>query len=950
MWERTLQDLIRGLRANKKDEAKFIAQAVGEIRNEIKSKDMEIKAAAVLKLTYLQMIGYDMNWASFHVVEVMSAPRIHLKTIGYLAAAQSFQQDTDVLMLTTNLLKKDLGSRPEDVAIALNGLSHIVTPELARDLSPELIAMLNHSRPHVRKRAVLALFKLSTKYSDIIPQSMSRLREKLDDADPGVVAATINVLCELAYRSPRDYLPLAPQLFHLLTTSSNNWMLIKIIKLFGTLTPYEPRLVKKLQPPITELISTTSAISLLYECVRTCIIGGMLQGHGGNALARTCVTKLAGFLQDADQNLKYIALLAMVKIVPSHPELVAEHQDVILSSINDEDISIRVRALDLLSAMVSRHSLQPILQQLLSHLVKSESVALPSASEALSQLAPSTGAPPIRPAVLPSQSPAYRLTLAQRILSLGSQDLYDNVTDFEWYISVLVDLAYVARVNVGAEIRVQLVDITGRVRAVRRYAVQVMVKLLSDDSFLHNASDEGGCPEVLWAAAWICGEYCSELAEPHKLLSYLLQPRIVSLSSDIVAVYLHAVMKVFGSWAAELADRWDDDELTRVRGIVDDAVERLTDFVAHPDIEVQERAAELLQLFTFIRADLTAYKPCPPESLKYSEVSAVGFGEPPSSDPRFPKSLYLMKPLFVAYELNAVALTAQASVPIPEGLDLDAWIVPFSEDIVSTQEAAGDEPLEGKKSKKNKKKDAGKTKRKGKTRAKEDDGDEEDGDYEHSAPNVSAPVETAEERAERERRKAERMERLRDDPYYLVDDRPPPTRLRAPDVDAIPVVRLDDLPLLAQAATPTPSHRLPSLRSTPASTTQTFVIDRTGEMPDGAVVQQPQPQRPQSRSQFPRPLGSASASPTPSQRAYGIGNGSRSATPLGAATAAAPLPSRFPAYDLDGDEPRPGTPEPIKVTKAKKKKGAGGGGGKDKKERKRTNANTSDGTSTPTLA
>ena len=46
-----------------------------------------------------------------------------------------------------------------------------------------------------------------------------------------VVAATVNVLCELARKSPQDYLSLAPQLFHLLTTSSNNWMLIKIIKL-----------------------------------------------------------------------------------------------------------------------------------------------------------------------------------------------------------------------------------------------------------------------------------------------------------------------------------------------------------------------------------------------------------------------------------------------------------------------------------------------------------------------------------------------------------------------------------------------------------------------------------------------------------------------------------------------------------------------------------------------
>ena len=52
------------------------------------------------------MLGYDMSWASFHVVEVMSSPRIHLKSVGYLAAAESFTPETDVLMLTTNQLKK----------------------------------------------------------------------------------------------------------------------------------------------------------------------------------------------------------------------------------------------------------------------------------------------------------------------------------------------------------------------------------------------------------------------------------------------------------------------------------------------------------------------------------------------------------------------------------------------------------------------------------------------------------------------------------------------------------------------------------------------------------------------------------------------------------------------------------------------------------------------------
>ena len=56
MWERNLQDLIRGLRANKKNESKYISQAIDEIRKEVKTKDMEVKAAAILKLTYVRVL------------------------------------------------------------------------------------------------------------------------------------------------------------------------------------------------------------------------------------------------------------------------------------------------------------------------------------------------------------------------------------------------------------------------------------------------------------------------------------------------------------------------------------------------------------------------------------------------------------------------------------------------------------------------------------------------------------------------------------------------------------------------------------------------------------------------------------------------------------------------------------------------------------------------------
>lgn len=52
--------------------------------------------------------------------------------------------------------------------------------------------------------------------------------------------------------------------------------------------------------------------------------------------------------------MKYIALLALAKIVPTHRHLVAKYQDMVFSSVSDQDFSIRMRSLDLLSAMVCR--------------------------------------------------------------------------------------------------------------------------------------------------------------------------------------------------------------------------------------------------------------------------------------------------------------------------------------------------------------------------------------------------------------------------------------------------------------------------------------------------------------------------------------------------------------------------------------------------------------------
>lgn len=57
MFEKSLTDLVRGIRNNKKNEAKYISQCIQEIKEELK-QDMQKKTVAVQKLTYVCCIFY----------------------------------------------------------------------------------------------------------------------------------------------------------------------------------------------------------------------------------------------------------------------------------------------------------------------------------------------------------------------------------------------------------------------------------------------------------------------------------------------------------------------------------------------------------------------------------------------------------------------------------------------------------------------------------------------------------------------------------------------------------------------------------------------------------------------------------------------------------------------------------------------------------------------------
>lgn len=184
--------------------------------------------------------------------------------------------------------------------------------------------------------------------------------------------------------------------------------------------------------------------------------------------------------------MKYVGLLALAKITSTHADLVSDHHDLILSCIDDADISIRLRALDLLVGMVTRDSITEIVKQLMLQLLEPP---------------PDSTSPP-----LPDY---YRIELVRRILAMSTRDNYGNIgNNFEWYVAVLVDLARIAKVDVGKELSEEILNVTVRVKNVRAFSVKVLRDLLRDFEVMSGGVEKALCQsDVLGAAAWIVGEY-----------------------------------------------------------------------------------------------------------------------------------------------------------------------------------------------------------------------------------------------------------------------------------------------------------------------------------------------------------------------------------------------------------------------------------------------------------
>lgn len=481
-----------------------------------------------------------------------------------------------------------------------------------------------------------------------------------------------------------------------------------------------------------------------------------------------------------------------------------------MSCLDDADVSIRLRALDLVVGMVNPDNLTQIVDGLMRQLRNAP--VEEAADDVLNDRGATVGIQPsadwedddasqtLKPDSKSGQPPPlpddYRLHTIQRILEMCSRNNYTNINDFDWYIKTLGSL--VRQVpppsihedsprsqsdDVAVHIGTELQNVAIRVKSSRTEATRAAEMLLAVDkrSILFPSTHNGG-QGVLEYAVWIAGEYAPHLENPNSALDSLVHSSVLQLPVRILSGYVQALIKITSFLMSDTQRSWTPERKSSISLTIARVIHFLESLTTHPNLEVQERAVEYLELSRLAAEAASAHE----TSSDYGTVA-----EPPLL---FTEAI---PALFSGVELNPVARDAQRKVPLPQDIDLDQ---PINANLVSLL-AVGELDL------------AGNT-------------DDEFEIYYNQRPSVTAKstepaaarlpeVETSYQQLNTDpliaaQRRAERLERHKDDPFYIHSDETSGTStpynvLRTTngdtlDVDSIPIMelKLDDGDLIGQ--------------------------------------------------------------------------------------------------------------------------------------------------------
>lgn len=561
------------LGADEIDERAVIQKESAAIRTSFREKptDHNSRRNNVAKLLYLSFLGVPTHFGQIECVKLLASPKFTDKRLGYLGTMLLLDEAQEVLTLVTNSLQHDLAHANQYiVGLALCTLGNIAGQEMSRDLCNDVEKLLGSTNSYIRKKAALCALRIIEKVPEMQENFLDRTKLLLTDRHHGVLLCGLTLATEMCNEDPEaveSFKPNVPSLVktlkslvtsgfvpeHDVTGIADPFLQVKLIRFFGVLGRGDAQISEQINDVLAQVASSTEATknvgnAILYETVLT-----ILEIEADSGLRVLGVNLLGKFLSNKDNNIRYVALNTLNKVIAIEPNAVQRHRSTILECLRDPDISIRRRALDLSFALINESNVRVLIRELLAFLEVANN--------------------------------EFKLNMTTQICVAA--DRY--APNKRWHIDTVLRVLKLAGNYVREEILSSFIRLVATSPDLQTYTTQKLYASLQDD-----ITQEA----LTMAGTWTIGEYGDSLLEStnfeeEELVREVKPSEIVSLLESIdQSTYASASVSEYILTALiKLSVRFDDtSEIKRIRSI-------LARHASSLNVELQQRAVEYENLF-----------------------------------------------------------------------------------------------------------------------------------------------------------------------------------------------------------------------------------------------------------------------------------------------------------------------------------------------------------------
>uniref|UniRef100_A0A7S0LQ80 AP-1 complex subunit gamma n=1 Tax=Coccolithus braarudii TaxID=221442 RepID=A0A7S0LQ80_9EUKA len=333
------------------------------------------------------MLGYPTHWGQMECLKLIAGSKFLEKRIGYLGLMILLDERQEVLMLVENSLKNDLQSSNQYIAgLSCCAIGNISSAEICRDLSPEVEKLMVGSNPFVSKKAALCSIRILRKCPELVDTFLDRVGTLLGSRNHAVLLTSLKLMREMCCVEQAMVEQLRRHTSTLIAALKNlvlsgyapehdvhgivdPFLQVEILRMLRILGRGHAETSDQMNDILAQVATNTESAknagnAILYECVLTIMAIEVESG-----LRVLAINILGRFLINRDNNIRYVALNTLHKVVGQDSQAVQRHRNTIVDCLKDNDSSIRQRALELVYALVNEANVKVLVKELLSYLM-----------------------------------------------------------------------------------------------------------------------------------------------------------------------------------------------------------------------------------------------------------------------------------------------------------------------------------------------------------------------------------------------------------------------------------------------------------------------------------------------------------------------------------------------------------------------------------------------------